>query len=722
MRYNDSSIRNIRTNALDKQSEGKKRSKIYSTEKIEQILKAIKSGGEPDMDPFFHGQIEYRDANITYDYTDEEMHERQKCAEDAEYFIEKYCKFKNELGIYDYVQLRPYQRDIIHMATDETYDPKHDTVLFANKKIVLMQSRQTGKTTTSIGIIIHRLLFTKQVTALAVANKRSTSEEIMRKFKEVLKELPFFLKPGIVNLSMKKIRFDNGSILNTAAASKTPATGDSLQLLYIDECALIPSNVIDDYWASVYNTMNSFYNAQIIVSSTPRGKGNLFHTLWTNGVSKVDGWNSKRVDWWEVPGHDDKWAEEKKKDLGPELFAQEMELSFETATSRLVTPWYIEFTTRLKQKFRPIQFYGVPKEICDKILWAPDFTPDMLHKYYLKTHKFLLSIDTAKGIEKGSMGKRDSDYNVINIFAIELMSPIQIEKNRDNFKTIDIRNCVQYKQIGVYLDNQKDEERCAEAAKYITFNILKSGFEDIDDVRILLEMNYNGPNFLNKFKTHPDYYSQLIIKTPRGNINKAQHEIKYEPGFITVKGEWGKGYWCELGAKMMDDRQIIIRQYNDENPNEGSLNQVYNFGKNVNKQGVCKYEGSGMHDDIAVTSFFVSIAGEQNTFRQWLMELLEQQASFNYYKVRKISQMLDLYVDKEVTIDPAVTAAFYRAASPKAAVHYESNGYGSLMRRQLSNRQSYSNGYTYSGRNRGGQSYYNNPAKYRSYGTNRYNK
>lgn len=66
------------------------------------------------------------------------MHERQKCAEDAEYFIEKYCKFKNELGIYDYVSLRPYQRDIIHMATDETYDPKHDTVLFANKKIVLM--------------------------------------------------------------------------------------------------------------------------------------------------------------------------------------------------------------------------------------------------------------------------------------------------------------------------------------------------------------------------------------------------------------------------------------------------------------------------------------------------------------------------------------------------------------------------------------------------------
>jgi phage terminase large subunit len=147
------------------------------------------------------------------------------------------------------------------MATDEVYDPKYNELVFKNKKITLLQASQTAKTTTTIAILIHRLLFTKQVTALAVANKRSTSEEIMRKFKEVLKELPFFLKPGIVNLSMKKIRFDNGSILNTAAASKTPATGDSLQLLYIDECALIPSNVIDDYWASVYNTMNSFYNA-----------------------------------------------------------------------------------------------------------------------------------------------------------------------------------------------------------------------------------------------------------------------------------------------------------------------------------------------------------------------------------------------------------------------------------------------------------------------------
>jgi len=32
--------------------------------------------------------------------------------------------------------------------------------------------------------------------------------------------------------------------------------------------------------------------------------------------------------------------------------------------------------------------------------------------------RFLLSIDTAQGIEAGAVGKEDADYNVINIFEI----------------------------------------------------------------------------------------------------------------------------------------------------------------------------------------------------------------------------------------------------------------------------------------------------------------
>ena len=77
----------------------------------------------------------------------------------------------------------------------------------------------------------------------------------------VLEGLPFFLKPGIVNIASNRIKLENGTCIKCAAASKTPATGDSIHLLYIDECALIPKGVISEYWASVIPTMSSLANS-----------------------------------------------------------------------------------------------------------------------------------------------------------------------------------------------------------------------------------------------------------------------------------------------------------------------------------------------------------------------------------------------------------------------------------------------------------------------------
>jgi hypothetical protein len=54
---------------------------------------------------------------------------------------------------------------------------------------------------------------------------------------------------------------ENGCFLKCAATSKTPATGDSLQLLYVDEAAVIAPNIINEFWASIYPTMSSFRGA-----------------------------------------------------------------------------------------------------------------------------------------------------------------------------------------------------------------------------------------------------------------------------------------------------------------------------------------------------------------------------------------------------------------------------------------------------------------------------
>lgn len=136
-RKSSSGVRDVRANALDKDSESKKMSKVYSTAKINQILEDIKKGKKPDLDPFFHGKKEYRDCGITFERTEEEEEEYKKCALDCIYFVEKYVKFKNDKG-FTLVKLRDYQKDVLHLMSDEVWDEELQDVTFKSRRVCLL--------------------------------------------------------------------------------------------------------------------------------------------------------------------------------------------------------------------------------------------------------------------------------------------------------------------------------------------------------------------------------------------------------------------------------------------------------------------------------------------------------------------------------------------------------------------------------------------------------
>lgn len=669
----------IHNNVIDKQAELQKRTRVYTSEKIKSITSNLLSGDAADTVPFWHGSPDWRDAGVIFEYTPEEREILAHCSEDCTWFVENYAKFLNKNGRTT-VKLYDFQKENLEIMSAEKWDPDQEVVVPVNPNIVLMQSRQTSKTTTIASYIAWYAIFHHDRNIFICANKGSTAEEIVGKVKEVLEGLPYFLKPGIVNMSASKIKFENGSRIKCAAASKTPATGDSIQLLYIDEAALIPEGVINEYWASVIPTMSNFPNAQLIVSSTPRGKSGKFYDLVDGAIKKTLPFYYRRVDWWQVPGHDEKWAEEQRKKLADdELFEREFNLSFESDGQRLVTNRSVLFMNKIKQEFVHRDFYHVPQEISDRIIWAPDFDPTYMSYDTLCQKSFLFMVDTAQGIEQATVEKDDSDYNVINIFEIEAMSPNKINVNR-NHGSISIKNCVQYKQVGLYIDNFKDEAQCAEAAKYLAFQVFKTGYGNIDNVRIMLEMNFNGNNWLTKFKQHPSYYDALVLKTVRGVQKPGQtaEKMKEQYGFRTVGGSHGKNYYCEVGATMIHKRQIIVRQC-DKDVNLSAVNQLNQFGKNKKKN---TYEGSCCHDDIAVTCLFVSVAQESRQFIMYLNEWIEKTPQTK--KIDKIRQMLNLYVDKEaqVSTDEQFKAFYNIAAKGFNKLTHKQNGYGSIIKRQ----------------------------------------
>ena len=122
--------------------------RVYSTALINKLVEDRSLGYDIDFEPFFNRDTELRAANIPFKMTDEEMEEYQKCYDNPEYFINKYCKFMTDKGL-STVELRDYQKKVIDIVTAESYDEELDDATPKHRNIVWLASRQVGKCVTS---------------------------------------------------------------------------------------------------------------------------------------------------------------------------------------------------------------------------------------------------------------------------------------------------------------------------------------------------------------------------------------------------------------------------------------------------------------------------------------------------------------------------------------------------------------------------------------------
>lgn len=154
--------------------------------------------------------------------------------------------------------------------------------------------------------ILHYVTFNNDKNVMIVANVAATTIEIIDKIKNIYVLLPFFLKNGIKNWNQKSIIFGNGCRIKSAARSKTPAIGFTIDFLYMDEFAHIPSNIIEPYYTAAYPTVSAIKNSKIIITSTPNGM-NLFHKLLEaaelpEGDPLKSEFVAMKVYWHQVPG------------------------------------------------------------------------------------------------------------------------------------------------------------------------------------------------------------------------------------------------------------------------------------------------------------------------------------------------------------------------------------------------------------------------------------
>jgi len=342
------------------------------------------------IDQSYHGNPNLKPIGYQHDFTKEQLEEFAKCQLDPVYFIENYC------------QIVTLDKGLQPFTLYECQKKKVDFIM-NNRKTILMEGRQQGKTVTAAACILHYTIFNDDKNVAIMANKTSAAREVLSRYQTMYEHLPIWMQQGVKTWNKGDVDLENGSRVFTSATTTSGIRGKSVNWLYIDEAAIIPNNIADEFFASVYPTISAGETTKILLTSTPLGY-NHFWKFWNEAEKGTNGFDNMFIPHTEIPGRDESWTEEQFKLLGEVKFNQEVLCDFLGSTNTLISGKALSTMSSVDPVYEKdgLDIYEEPKE----------------DKYYV------ISADTARGI--------GGDYSAFVVIDITEMPFKVVGKYRDN--------------------------------------------------------------------------------------------------------------------------------------------------------------------------------------------------------------------------------------------------------------------------------------------------
>lgn len=329
-------------------------------------------------DQWHLGNPNLRRANVRIQYTEEQVEEYIRCANDYHYFIQ-YVKIVNvDKGLITF-EPYPFQWRML--------DTFHD-----NRFSICKLPRQSGKSTTVISYMLWLILFNDNFSIAMLAHKGDMARELLGRLRLAYEYLPNWLKQGIETWNKGDIQLENGSRIIAAATSSSAIRGGSYNLIFLDEFAFVQSNQADEFFASVYPTISSGNTTKVIIVSTPKGM-NHFYKRWVDAEEGRSDYKTIEIAWNDVPGRDEKWREMTIRNTSEEQFAQEFACEFLGSSNTLISP------TKLKNLA-----FITPMHDTEHL---------KIYKEPIKDRTYAMTVDVAHGV--------GLDYSTFTIFDISEM-------------------------------------------------------------------------------------------------------------------------------------------------------------------------------------------------------------------------------------------------------------------------------------------------------------
>lgn len=339
----------------------------------------------------------------------------------------------------------------------------------------------------------------------------------------------------LTNIGLAKIKKIEKKISETAEWFDVVETDDNTffangikvhNCLAIDEAAFIEPHLLEEFWSSVIPSISSGKKSKILMVSTPNGIGNKFYEIYS-GAEKgtIKGWKHERVDWWEVPDHDEQWKADMIAALGSEeKFNQEFGNQFLDDAAAAVGASVIE-------KFK--------RERKDPI-WISQDEEYIVFEYPKFGNLYVIGVDVGEGIGRAASVAQVLDVtNLLDIkqvavygsstiepfhFANKLNTigsswgnaPMLIERNNCGAQVIDaLYYKHQYEKIVSYSKiSEKDQYNRTRNMGVLSHTNIK--FDGIQNMRYWVNhlevVSVNDPTTISEFET--------FVRQPNGIFKK----------------------------------------------------------------------------------------------------------------------------------------------------------------------------------------------------------
>jgi len=497
--------------------------------------KQISYNGNPNLKPI----------GIVESYSAEQVKELMRCMQDPIYFIENYCQIVSlDYGLVPF-KLYDCQKEKVH-------------TILNNRKVILMEGRQQGKTITAAACILWYTLFQENKTVAILANKSSAAREVLSRYELMYEMLPMWMQQGVKTFNKGDIELENGSKVFTSATSSSGIRGKSVNWLYIDEAAIIPNNVAEQFFTSVYPTISAGQTTKILLTSTPLGY-NHFWKFWNEAEQGLNGFVPMFIPYSKIPGRDAKWAAEQKSMLGELKFNQEVLCRFLGSSNTLINP-----DTIAQMSTRQFVYTKDGLDILEEPIRA---TKKDDGTYEGQDHIYMLVADTSRGV--------GGDYSA--------------------FAVIDI-TAYPYKVVAKYRSNR--------ISPLMFPNIIYKVAKDFNKAYCLVEINDNGQQVADSLYMDLEYENVFFV----GSNSKSG---QYLSGGFTPGATLGvrttkqvKRLGCTTFKSLVEATKLLIHDAE-------IIEEISTF---IEVRGTHKAD-EGYHDDLVMCLVLFSWATNEPFFK-----------------------------------------------------------------------------------------------------------